>query len=405
MGGAKGAWSEDQEEGFTSIAESYVCSTCFDDYAIQEFIEQAAESLKCDYCGSESEGEEPIAAPLDAVVELIVEGIKTEWGQPGDEGVGWCSGEGGWLGAKVVDTWDLLSEELSIGFCSDDLFKDVRDAFTDDEWCEKDPYGDPLGDQWLFDWQHFSKQVKHHTRYVFFKLPKRAEGKEWYQPSDNPYDILYEIGDIVNRLGLIVTIPAGTDLVRVRVSKDGVGYTTVAELGPPPIEKAVSANRMSPAGIPMFYGAFDEATALAEITKKTDAYATIGKFELLREVKVLDLTKLPSVPSIFDRERRDDRQAIFFMFDFLEDFSKPIDKNGSEHIEYVPTQIVTEYFRHIYQHGEDGHIDGIVYPSSVSADGKACVLFCNINHCTQDGAVKEKKLLSLRSGSLKTIKL
>jgi len=406
MGGTKEAWLEAQGRGFTTGTEKYVCSSCFDDYAIQEFIEQEAESHKCDYCGNESEGDEPIAAPIDSVVELIVEGIKTEWGQPGDEGVGWASREGGWIGASVVDTWDLLREELEIGFYSEDLFHDVFDAFTDDEWCEKDPYGDPIGDQWFFDWQHFSKQVKHHTRYVFFKLPKRAEGREWYHPVDNPYDILYEIGSIVDRLDLVVSLPIGTELARVRVSETEAGYETVAELGPPPFDKCISANRMSPAGIPMFYGAFDEDTALAETTKETDEYATVGKYKTLKYLKVLDLTRLPSVPSIFDREKRDDRQPVFFMMDFLRDFTKPVDKNGSEHIEYVPTQIVTEYFRHIYRHNDKDSLDGIIYPSSVSKGGKACVLFCTGKNCTQNEKDKKDEiLLSLCTNSIKTFKL
>jgi hypothetical protein len=192
----------------------------------------------------------------------------------------------------------------------------------------------------------------------------------------------------------------------VRVSNSGAGYKTAAELGPPPVDKCISANRMSPAGIPMFYGAFDEATALAETTKETDEFATIGKFKTLRDVKVLDLTRLPIVPSIFDREKRDDRQPIFFMRDFLRDFTKLVDKNGSEHIEYVPTQIVTEYFRHIYRHNDKESLDGIIYPSSVSKGGKACVLFCTGKNCTQDEQdKKEDILLSLCTNSIKTFKL
>lgn len=237
-------------------------------------------------------------------------------------------------------------------------------------------------------------------------MPKRDEGKEWYHPADNPYDILYEIGSNVDRLNLVISLPVSTDFVRVRVSENNVGYSTVAELGPPPVNKCVSSNRMSPAGIPMFYGAFNEATALAETTKETDHYATVGTFKTMREIKVLDLTKLPFVPSIFDRKKRDDRQPIFFMRDFLRDFTKPVDKNGSEHIEYVPTQVVTEYFRHIYRHNDKKKLDGIIYPSSVSKGGKACVLFCNAENCTQDDqAMKDEILLSLCTKSIKTIKL
>lgn len=175
MSRAMDAWYEDMGRGYSSVGEKYVCSSCFDEYAIEQFIHRNAESYICDYCGNTSEDEQPIAASIDSVIELIVEGIKTEWGDPGDEGVGWESREGGWVGADVYDKWDLLKEHLDIGFRRESLFNDVYNSILVDQWCHKDPYGVPLGDEWLFDWEHFSRQLKHHTRYVFFKLPKRSD--------------------------------------------------------------------------------------------------------------------------------------------------------------------------------------------------------------------------------------
>jgi hypothetical protein len=48
------------------------------------------------------------------VIEIIVDGIRTEWGKPGDEGVGWNGREGGWQGARVLDAYDLIRDELSM---------------------------------------------------------------------------------------------------------------------------------------------------------------------------------------------------------------------------------------------------------------------------------------------------
>jgi hypothetical protein len=59
----------------------------------------------------------------------------------------------------------------------------------------------------------------------------------------------------------------------------------------------------------------------------------------------------------------------------VEDLSKPISKNGREHIEYVPTQVVTEYFRYTYEDLTGGSLDGIIYPSSKLSKKNACVLF------------------------------
>ena len=53
------------------------------------------------------------------------------------------------------------------------------------------------------------------------------------------------------------------------------GYDA-SKLGSPPLEKA-SANRMSPAGISMFYGCDDVETVVAEISSHTERhFAVIG---------------------------------------------------------------------------------------------------------------------------------
>ena len=59
---------------------------------------------------------------------------------------------------------------------------------------------------------------------------------------------------------------------------------------------------------------------------------------------------------------------------FIEDFRKPVEKDGREHINYVPTQIVTEYFRSVVKIG-GGTVDGVRYRSSRRKDGICCVLF------------------------------
>ncbi len=44
----------------------------------------------------------------------------------------------------------------------------------------------------------------------------------------------------------------------------------------------------------------------------------------------------------------------------------------------VPTQVVTEYFRHIYQTSDGKSIDGMIYPSSKTGE-KAIVIFTDTN--------------------------
>lgn len=107
MGLVKEYYLSQLDRGYFDIGDKYVCPDCFDDYAIKDFITKNAEKTACDYCGNSSP--KAIAAPIDEVLHIIMDGIRSEWGNPEDEGVAWESKEGGWQG-KVIDSYDLLMD-------------------------------------------------------------------------------------------------------------------------------------------------------------------------------------------------------------------------------------------------------------------------------------------------------
>ena len=175
---------------------------------------------------------------------------------------------------------------------------------------------------------------------------------------------------------MVKTLPAGTELLRARRHTTTEHYDTMADLGTPPAYKATT-NRMSPAGISMFYGAFDAKTAVAEVCSDpgdVSPMVTTAPFLLKKPMRVIDLSAVPPVPSLFDRQRAEQRVPCIFLRSFVEDFVKSVQKDGREHIEYVPTQIVTEYVRRVFRDQSGEEVHGIVYPSAV-ADGMSCVLF------------------------------
>jgi hypothetical protein len=72
-----------------------VCSSCFDDIDISEFIESMVDSSRCDFCGHRSRTK-AIAAPLDAVVEFMLSAINREYERAVNE-LGWDGAEGGYI--------------------------------------------------------------------------------------------------------------------------------------------------------------------------------------------------------------------------------------------------------------------------------------------------------------------
>ena len=376
----------------------HACKKCIRNYPLQEVIDREAVASKCDYCGKSSD--KPIAAPISELMPRIWEGLQTEWADPGDEAVPWDSEEGRYI-VPVYDSYDLL--EMFVDTTSEELLRDLADRLGDGEWCQKNAARLTKDEEWYFDWESFSDQLKHHTRYVFYRV--EPEPGDVFEPARSPHEVLDTIGELVLEQDLLRTVNTSTKIVRARAHGAGETLSTVEELGPPSSDKARYSNRMSPAGIPMFYGSQREDTALNEVGGEDD-FATVADFLTLQPFKVLDLTIIPNVPSIFDEHRNYLRPALKFLWSFTEDLSKRIEKDGREHIEYVPTQVATEYFRRVFRDGDNEPLRGIVYPSSRHEGGVSWVLFFEGDDCTQDDRTDtEGKWLSMVTASVRRIDL
>jgi hypothetical protein len=312
--------------------------------------------------------------------------IRTEWGSPADEGLPYESREGGWQGA-VIDSWDLLDRN-GLYATNDKLQEAINDALQDDEWCEVNPFSLRTEQTLYFGWKAFANFVMHEARYVFLNATPKS-----YDPLQHdemhPVGVLSALARTVESIGLVGTLETSVEIYRVHiVDQAAEGMTTAKRLGAPPRAHATYPNRMSPAGISMFYGAFDLRTSILETynseeDKLKQKVAAYGIFSPSRTLHVLDLTKPLVVPSIFDAAKHSVRPMVKFLIDFLKDFTKPVPKDKYAHVEYVPTQVVTEYFRHIFT-AESGHqLDGIIYPSSKQGGQAAVVLFADNNDCIE----------------------
>lgn len=104
---------------------------------------------------------------------------------------------------------------------------------------------------------------------MFFFKAKNSDYDKDQHDEMNPIDILDSLEYIIKDIELIRKIPCSTEIRRVRIVNPDIELSTAKELGSPPREFATMANRMSPAGISMFYGAFDIETAIKETYVET----------------------------------------------------------------------------------------------------------------------------------------
>jgi hypothetical protein len=213
--------------------------------------------------------------------------------------------------------------------------------------------------------------------------------------------VLEAIDRLLVNFDLITTLPAGTVTYRARGHaryEDSHGWGA-AQLGTNLPKNAASSSRMSPAGIPLFYGADDVETALAEVARADDReFFTVGTFVTTEPVTVIDLTHVPPVPSIFDPELGGCQGQLRFLNELVDELRQPIDTARSN-LDYVPTQVFCEYFLHVFDPEEyflrvfglkaeadaeadreaDAELDpkakvrGLVWTSAAAAGGGGCL--------------------------------
>ena len=379
MGQTKRRLDRQSEYGYSSI-DSRVCYRCVSDKHIKQFIKNNGDKSTCDYCGKKRAS----TIEFNEFIEFFLRHIENTYSNPLDALVNFEDGETFGI-VELLDDIDLTEEES--------LRNDVEESLSDRVWCETPYYHIEESEALNAGWEKFAEIVKQH-RYTYHQL----DDERFYEPIP-PSAFLESLSHVISRIGLYKTLTKGTFLYRVRIEHKKEKLTKASELAPPPANKAKYPNRMSPSGIPMFYGAFDIGTAIKETYSaaehKENHIATLAKFKLLKDIVLVDLSKIPPYLGFFE-DANYNNQQIEFLNDFVKAVSAPIEKDGREHIDYIPTQVITEHLRYVHHKQNDNEkIYGLVYPSSKPGGKKSIVIFCENEHCVEKGTANQECFFEL----------
>lgn len=353
--------------------EGFICSKHIADKQIKKYISDNGTIQFCKYCNKNKH-----SVNICDLANYIEECIEFEYDDPYARGAPYNKEaeeyEDGFPGVTVYQTTEVLDDEIEV----DDwqVIEDLSYNFNNGYWAEIDSIFGPTKDEYMKGgWESFKNILKHKIRFLFFSDSLKTDFDDRDGESLNPYYVLDEVGKAIERLKLFHSFPKGKLRVfRALQHKNTDTLNSAFQLGSPPPNIA-KAKRMSPAGISMFYGAFDADTCEKEIVDVSllGSIITTGTFKNLRSLTLIDFTKLSSIPSLFDEANRHNRGIAKFLKSFIRDLSIPVKPDDSVHIEYIPTQVVTEYLRIIV--GKDKPIDGIIYNSVKNPKGKCVVLF------------------------------
>ncbi|UUV32356.1 RES domain-containing protein [Amycolatopsis roodepoortensis] len=390
------------DDGFRIVDNQTVCLHCIHDDGLREAVGTKLAEWQCSFCGTTADEatDQPIAANFEDFMIIVMEALRFVYGKVEDN-LYWDSEDRQWMGGSTVSSTEAAYEHCS-GDVTDPVMEALAAAITYDEWTTENFLELRPDEALRFTWESFLDKVKYRSRFVFL-----SAGEE---PSDRPDEytteqFLQKIDTVLRDHGCLASVPAGRTFWRGRLAGDlteAGTWNSAAHLGPPPRDRAANS-RMSPAGITMFYGSNDIETAIAEISAHSkEPYAVVGRFETVRDLTLLDLTTLPALPSLYTPAGRTrERYDLVFLRRFARDLAKPIALDGREHIEYVPTQVITEYLRYISPLG----VNGILFRSAQNG-GVCCVLFCDASACLDPGQQPEpfvEPLLVLHTDSVTTL--
>lgn len=367
LGGVKAAWMEEEARGWTPPATN-VCDCCVEDEYLKQLIRNEMSEAACDYCGRRSDV--PIAAPVEVLMGPIAFAVYRYFAEPGEAGVPYDEGE------YVVDsigTSDVLTA-LDLE-CHESLFEDLEAAFHNQYWVPA-AHGQWLSshphEELLDQWHRFVEIVKYRSRFFFERATVESH---LVSISVNPATVLQSVAECAAGLGLIQPLADGTPLYRARMRRSGdLWEPSAKEMGAPP-RGIARAGRMNPAGIPYLYVARERSTAIAEVAGAPPCALVVAEFKTLRDLTLLDLGELPELPSVFDESRAQEYSSLIFLREFADEVSHPVAKDGREHLEYAPTQVVCEFFAQAQDIEGERRIEGIIYGSAVFPEGRNIVLF------------------------------
>jgi RES domain-containing protein len=221
------------------------------------------------------------------------------------------------------------------------------------------------------DWRNFENSLK-------------TEGRFFNRTAVNHLTSIFEgIGELQTRDGrpLVVEAGPGTDfhiLYRARLFQSddrleaALGRPDV-HLGAPPAPFA-AAGRMNARGISVFYGTNNQKAAIAEVRPTVGSQIAVTQFEIIRKLRLLDLTALSDVRAtgnLSDFGLAGRMEAAVFLRLLSGRIVRPI-MPDDDPFECLATQAIADFLAT----EASVPIDGIIFPSvQAGGDSLYVVLF------------------------------
>ncbi len=362
------------------MSSQNVCHACVHEDYLSKLMKDTGTINTCSYCNSFSN-----CWPLNDLADAVDNAFEQHYFRTPSEPDDWQS--------RMIQhshyEWEregqpALEAIVDAVECSEEIAEDIRVLLEcrysskhametgEEEGFEEEACYElsaPSSSERSGDWWSAAQSLKHEAR--FFNTQTLEIFKE----------IFGNLEELNNQCSSSILIEAGPEketsgFFRARVLDKQKAITKAMErpdleLGPPPATMARSG-RMNALGISVFYGADSEQGALSEVRPPVGAKVMIARFDLLRNIRLLDFHALERANhegSIFDHRYIEDLKNNAFLRTLNRIVSRPI-LPSDEEFEYLPTQAVADFLASM----NEPKIDGILFPSAQTAGSSRNVM-------------------------------
>ena len=350
---------EDSSGASNDVAERAICLECIGDLSLRGSVQANATRIQCHYCEKRRKGITigTLADSVDTKVReyyghgpferrFDTETDKTFEEQEGESLLEMLQSEAGIDHTAAVDLSEVLVDSDPA-----DVAGGEEVFYSDQQLYERIdlPEGE-YGERW----EQFSHRIKHERRFFDQDAKELLEGILGAAGSKIATDVPAILIGPEERVKVVYRARRAD----TRELAEQIATHAPKELSRPPKQKA-KAGRMNAAGIAVFYGSMSEDVALSEVRPSVGSGAIVGRFPVIRRLKILDLSRIDHglTGSIFHPDYERNASRLRFLEGFHHLIARPVQPDD-EPLEYIPTQAVAEYVHNVLG------FDGILYGSA-----------------------------------------
>lgn len=263
------------------------------------------------------------------------------------------------LKSELIYNWNIFNETEA------DVYNIITAICKEKYEYNAELFDQPVGIQELYDSDYLSK----HSLLTTNSWEDFVEALK----TKNRFHTHYVDLDLLERFCSYIRKPYKTGEVfyRCRISTE-VGIP-VTEMGAPPIDKTTDG-RANARGIRCLYLGDTAETTIYETRAGAYDYVTVGKFQLKKDIIVVDLKKInqisPFIEGLDCLEYAINKEHL----NKINDEMGKIMRRSDSPLDYVPTQYITDFVKSIIHDGNPEYA-GIEYKSVMHNGGYNLALF------------------------------